>query len=121
MLAQGSPERADLEAKIRQNQEESLRLSEPWERDLQRKQLKERERIYRLIQEVTARIAKARGFEMVVADIEEPHANFNSESSRDLKNALDEYAFKIQRKTVLYVSREVDLTAAVLEAVNAEP
>lgn len=121
MLAPSAPERADLEKQLRQKKDEYDHASEPWERDLNRKQLKEREQVYRLIREVTARIAKARDFDLVLADIEEPHPNFSAETSRDLNEALADYSIKVQKKAVLYASREMDLTAAVLEAVNAEP
>ena len=121
MLAATAPERADLEKQLRQKKGEYDQASEPWERDLNRKQLKERERIYRLIRELTARVAKARGFDLVLADIDTPHPNFSAESSRDLVEALAEYSLKVQKKAVLYGAREVDLTEAVLEAVNAEP
>jgi outer membrane protein len=121
MLAPSAPERADLEKQLRQKKDDYDHASEPWERDLNRKQLKERERVYRLVREVTARVAKARNFDLVLSDIEEPHPNFSAETSRDLNEALADYSIKVQKKVVLYASREMDLTAAVLEAVNAEP
>lgn len=118
-LADAAPERAKLAAEVSAKQREYLIASEPWSMDLNKRLLQARVRIYMLIRDAVARVAKARGLELVIADIEEPSADLNGTSAREFDNALDSYTGKIHRKTVLFAAKEVNLTAEVLEAVNA--
>ena len=121
VLGPQAPERAALEAEIRDKQKAGSAAQEPWMRDLNKKSLAAREKIYNLIRSAVQKVARDRGIDMVLADVEEPHANFTGPSSDDFERALQEYSMKMHRKSVLYASKDVDLTAAVLEAVNAEP
>ncbi len=121
ILAKDAPDRPDLEAQFRAKQKDYDSAAEPEWRDLNQRSLKTRERIYTTIRACVAKVAKARAFDLVLADIEAPHVILKSETAEAYDAALREYSVKMQRKAVLYGAREVDLTAPVLEAVNAEP
>ena len=107
--------------KFRAKRKEYEKAAEPEWRDLNGRSLKTRKKIYTLIRTAVAKVAKARGIDLVLADIEEPEIVQRGDSADALDAALREYSMKMQRKAVLYGAREVDLTSAVLEAVNSEP
>lgn len=121
LLGPGASDRAALEDQVKAKLRERDRLAEPWYRDGARKQLKKRSELYDKIREVTGRVAKSRGLEVVIADIEDPHPNLGAEDLERLDMALKDYTERIHRKRLLYGAKSVDLTQAVLDAVNAEP
>lgn len=121
MLAESAPERKPLEEEFLAKQRKLGTLAEPWEKDLNLRKLKARERLYTLIRTCSERVAKARSIDLLVADIEDPHADLSGESARAVDAALGLYSVKMMQKRVIYAAKSADLTAAVLEAVNAEP
>ncbi|GEM_PF-6467980 len=120
-LSKDAPERVAMEAQLRQKAQEYALAAEPWERDLAKMRLKGREKLYTHARTVIERLAKERGFDLVISDIEDPHPNLGGTSSEEIIQAFDSYAAKTYRKTVLYAGREADLTQAVLDVMNAEP
>ena len=116
-----SKEWADLKKEFDAKNQELQRKLEPDFREINSRSLKAHERIYTLIRTCSAKVAKERGFSMVIADIEEPHVVLAGESARAYDEAEQGYVARMKRKTLLYANPAADLTQAVLDAVNAEP
>ena len=116
-----APDWAKLETEYRARMQEYNTAAAPVWLDLNQRTLKTRKRIYTLIRDCTARVAKEKGVAMVLADIEEPDYVLAGTSADDYDKALRDYSMKMHRKQVLYAAPGTDLTQTVLDAVNAEP
>ncbi len=120
-MAKDAPERPALQTQFEQKAREYAQIAEPWERDLAMKRFKGREKIYVLARSTIERIAKERGVDMVLSDIEDPRPDMTGANSEQVIQAFESYMGKVYRKSVLYSGRDADLTQPVLDAMNAEP
>ena len=115
------PAAAALEGQYRAKVQEYNKAAEPEWLDLGQRSLKTRKRIYTLIRDCTAKVAREKGVSIVLSDIEEPDYVLKDTTADAYEQALRDYSMKMHRKEVLYAAPGTDLTQAVLDAVNAEP